>query len=328
MYIINSSQLKEGDILLTRSSSRESQLIRQITSSDYSHAILYVGIKSCIESDGLGVQSQNIQRLLFENNDDVTILRLKDSDNNITKAIEFARQKVGTEYSTSEARLARLEKEISAKEPNRQFCTRFVAQAFNHAGILLVENPDYCSPQEILESEKLNMINDILRVATEKEIEYAKSESPLEKQIEIHNIIFESTRNILNRDVQNFEQLANELIKQPEKDSEIVKVIKDSGYLEMWKKDVNKNPWFYDFENFLEHIRNPKQILEIGTFLSTTEKTTRSRFIETKKFLEKGYKYSGLEYFKIEIELYDKLIELSKTRENIGLLALALITKN
>lgn len=328
MYIINSSQLQEGDILLTRSSSRESQLIRQITNCDYSHAILYVGVKSCIESDGLGVQSQNIQRLLFENSNDVMILRLKDNDNKITKAIEFARQKIGTEYSTSEAKLTRLEKEISAKKPNRQFCTRFVAQAYSHAGVLLVENPDYCSPQEILESEKLYKINDILRIATEKEIEYAKSKSPLERQTEIHNIIFESARNILNSDVQNFEQLAHELIKQPEKDSEIVKIIRDSGYLEMWKKDVNKNPWFYDFAKFLEHIRNPKQILEIGTFLSTTENITRSRFIETKKFLEKGYRYSGLEYFKIEIELYDKLIELSKTRENIGLLALQLIPKN
>lgn len=321
MHIINNYQLKEGDILLTRSSSRDSQLIRQSTKCDYSHAIMYVGLKSCIESDGLGVQSQNIQRLLFENSDDIIVLRLK-KNYNIKKVIEFARQKIGTEYSTSEAKLARLEKQISAKEPNRQFCTRFIAQAYNQAGIKLVENPDYCSPQEILESKELNKINNIIRIATKQEIEYAKSESPLEKQTEIHNIIFESARNILKRDVQNFEQLASELILQPEKDTEIVNIIKGSGYLDMWKLDVAKNPWFYDFTKFQEHITNPKQRIEIGTLFSNTEKITRSRFIETKQFLEEAYKISFLEYFKIQIELHNNLIELSKTREKIGLLAL------
>ena len=60
MYIIKRELLESGDILLTRSSDRESKLIRQISKCDYSHAILYVGVSSCIESNGLGVQSQNI----------------------------------------------------------------------------------------------------------------------------------------------------------------------------------------------------------------------------------------------------------------------------
>jgi len=67
MYILDIGKLEAGDIFLTRSNSEISQLVRRLTKSEFSHAILYVGVSSCIESDGPGVQSQNIQRILFEN---------------------------------------------------------------------------------------------------------------------------------------------------------------------------------------------------------------------------------------------------------------------
>src|SRR5690349_10735446 len=111
MYKIDIEKIEAGDIILTRSASRESMLIRQISKCDYSHALLYVGVGSCIESDGLGVQSQNLQRLLFENSNDAIVLRLRENKFSISGAIVFARQKIGTEYSTSEAKLARLEKD-------------------------------------------------------------------------------------------------------------------------------------------------------------------------------------------------------------------------
>ena len=119
MYIIDWNKLKEGDIILTRSASEISKHIRRLTKSEYSHAILYVGVGSCIESDGYGVQSQNIQRLLFKNIDDVKILRLKklESFNNIDNVIIFARQKIGTEYSLDEAKLSILKKELKSKDP-------------------------------------------------------------------------------------------------------------------------------------------------------------------------------------------------------------------
>src|SRR5438046_2779098 len=146
MYLLDIDKLEAGDIVLTRSNSVISQLVRRLTKSEYSHAILYVGVSSCIDSDGYGVQSQNIQRLLYENTADVKVLRLKKAKDKseIPNAIVFARQKIGTEYSIDEAKVALLKTEIEAKEPNRQFCTRFVAQAFESAGISLVDNPGYC----------------------------------------------------------------------------------------------------------------------------------------------------------------------------------------
>jgi hypothetical protein len=323
MYKIEIQKIEAGDIILTRSSSRESLLIREITKCEYSHAILYVGVGSCIESDGLGVQSQNLQRLLFENPEDVVILRLKENKTPIAGAIVFARQKIGTEYSTSEARLARLEKEAKAKENNRQFCTRFVAQSYENAGIKIVENPDYCSPQEILESKSLIKIDNVVTVASKAEIDFVnEKDNPLEKQIEIHNLIFEKIRNLSGEDIQTFEQIGKYVLENPKIDNEISEIIKESGYLEMWKHDVDKNPWHYNYKEFLLHYKNPNQRKEIGYFFASTESQTRERFLTTLKTLKFGYSFYGQNYFKMQIELYYKLIELSHEREFVGILAL------
>jgi len=208
MYIIDIKKIEVGDIFLTRSNSRVSQLVRQLTKSEFSHAVLYVGVSSCIESDGPGVQSQNLQRLIFESPSDIKILRIKNEKNRISDAIVFARQKIGTEYSLEEAKLALLEKQKKANEPNRQFCTRFVAQAYQSAGVNIVENPDYCTPEDLINSEFLVEIKEALRKATEAEIKFAKSESPLKKQQKIHNEIFKEARKISNTDIQTFEQLS------------------------------------------------------------------------------------------------------------------------
>jgi len=324
MYILDIEKLESGDIILTRSSSRESQLIRQLSQCDYSHAIIYVGVSSCIESDGLGVQSQNIQRMLFENESDVLVLRLKDDSfkHLLSGAIVFARQKIGTEYSTTEARLARLEKSIAAKETNRQFCTRFVAQAYLNAGIQIVPNPDYCSPNDIQGSELLVAVDNALRTASDAEIAFAQEESLLEKQREIHNFIFENARAISGQDIQTFEQLSKYVLENPDKDNEITNIIEKSGYLEMWQGDVERNPWHYDYKELIKHYANPRQRKEVGYFFATTERETRERFYQTLEALEFGYSFYGQRYFKVQIDLYKKLIELSETREFVGILAL------
>jgi len=315
MYIIDIKKIEVGDIFLTRSNSRISQLVRQLTKSEFSHAVLYVGVSSCIESDGPGVQSQNLQRLIFENLSDIKILRIKNEKNRISDAIVFARQKIGTEYSLEEAKLALLEKQKKANEPNRQFCTRFVAQAYQSAGVNIVENPDYCTPEDLINSEFLVEIKEALRKATKAEIKFAKSDSPLEKQQKIHNEIFKKARKISDVDIQTFEQLSKYVLENPEKEPQITKIIKDSGYLSMWRMDTDNNPWHYDHKLLIEHYQNPKQIIDVALFFATTEKETRSRFEITLDTLKFGYSFFGQEYFKIQIELYEKLIELSLKRE-------------
>ncbi len=198
MFLIDPKLLKKGDIFLTRSESRESELIRKLSGSDYSHCILYVGESSCIESNGLGVQAQNLQRIIFDKLDDALVLRLKTeaSKEQIDEIIAFARQMIGTEYSAAEARLASLDIQENAKDINKQFCTRFVAQAYRDAGFKIVSNPDYCTPKDLQSSLLLSKIENVMREASESEELLAKEKNPpLERQAEIHNYLFENVRN-------------------------------------------------------------------------------------------------------------------------------------
>lgn len=320
MYIIDINKIEPGDIILTRDDSPLSQFIRRLSKSNFSHARLHVGAFSCIESDGRGVQAQNMQRVLFENRDDVKLLRLaSDNKNLIANAIAFARQKVGTQYSTDEAKLSLLKSKEKAKEPNRQFCTRFVSQSFLSAGVNLVDNPDYCNPEELLKSDKLIEVSDFLREATDNEVAFAESESPIEKQNKIHNKILEKAREIASDDIQTFEQLAQYVIKHPENEPLITQIVEESGFLTMWEWDIEENPYHYDFDEFISHFENPFQRLEVAMYFATTEKHTRERFEQTLNTVRFCYSISGLRYFEVLIELYEKLIELSHKREAVAL---------
>ncbi|MFC5271396.1 YiiX/YebB-like N1pC/P60 family cysteine hydrolase [Adhaeribacter terreus] len=310
-------KLKVGDIILIRSNSRISEMVRRLTNSQYSHAILYVGVSSMIDSDGYGVQSNNIQRLLIDDPENAVVLRLKrrGTVQEMFNVETFARQKIGTEYSTEEAKIAAVTKDIEAKNPNRQFCTRFVAQAYDNAGFKLVQNPDYCTPEDLLNSDLLERVPDMLRIASEKELEFANSENPLEKQRDIHNSIFQKARELTGRDIQTFEQLGQVIIEMPEIDQEITNFVRDSGFLTMTEGDIEKNPWHYDAKKMIEHYKHPEQLFEVAKFYATTEEKTRERLILTLNSLKQANKVIPREYFKMEIELYQKLIQFSLQRQ-------------
>jgi hypothetical protein len=317
MYLLELEKLQKGDIILLRSDSGISEIIRKLTKSQYSHGILYVGNGSIIDSDGYGVQANNVHRKLISKVDDVLVLRLKEITNKVTliRIEDFARSKIGTEYATDEARIAMLNKELKAKKPNRQFCTRFIAQAYSYAGIKLVENADYCIPEELLNSDYLQIIDGITRKASESEIEFAKSENPLEKQVKIHNSIFTKARELSGCDVQTFEQISEMLIEKPEFDKELTEFISNSGYLTMMDEDADRNPWHYDANKMIEYYKDPNQIVAMAINIASGETQNRSRLnISIFAFNQLNKKHPR-EYYKMEIELYRKLIDYSRKRE-------------
>lgn len=321
MYLLDKDKLEAGDIILTRSSSRISEMVRKWTDSQFSHAILYVGISSIIDSDGLGVQSNNIQRLLIEEYGDAVVLRIKDTNKKplISKAEFFARQKIGTGYSTDEAKIAKVSKELDAKQPNRQFCTRFIAQAYESAGIKLVENAAYCVPEELLNSAELEIIDGVIRQASEKEIALAKSDSPLNVQRDIHNEILNKARELSGEDIQTFEQISEMLLKIPQIDQELTKFIAQSGYLTMMDDDAAKNPWHYNAAKMIEKFHHPEAIFNCANTLASNEVIIRERYEITLQSLLEINELYPREYFKMEIELYKKLLAFSHQRETEAL---------
>jgi hypothetical protein len=320
-YVLDYDHLEIGDIILSKSDSEISQLVRRLTGSQYSHARLYVGDHSCIDSDGYGVQANNTQRILFDSESDVVVLRLKGEKTiKQIKDIEFsARQKIGTEYSTSEAKIAMLKKEQNAQQPNRQFCTRFVAQAYHTAGFKLVPNPNYCLPENLLTSDLLRKVNGVAREASKAEINFANTENPLLKQAEVHNNIFKKSRQLSNEDIQTFEQLSDLIISNPEYDEELTDFVEKSGYLTFTELDKNKNPWNYDAQAMIDHYKHPEMIFETALHFAETESHTRERFLLTIYSLKELNKAHPRKYFLMLIDLYSKLIDFSYERENAAL---------
>lgn len=321
MYLSKLEVLLKGDIILSRSNDRESELIREISNSEYSHAILYVGASSCIESNGLGVHSQNLMRIFFNEVDDAIVLRLIDSPKlkTIRSITDFARQNVGMEYSASEARLAKFKKLHKAKHPNRQYCTRFIAQSYANGNISIVENPNYCTPNDILKSEKLRIVENALREASQAEINfYGNKNNILEEQKDITNQILEEARNLTGKDIQNFNQLIQFVVDNKMYDEEILEIYQNSGYFELWEKEYESHPWNYDFEELKKKYPNKNFRKYVADIFHNTESENKDRFIRTLTIYQEALTKIDLKVLKTHVKLYEKLIELSEIRKKVA----------
>jgi cell wall-associated NlpC family hydrolase len=146
---IKIDSLQPGDIILTARSAKSSKWIRYSTGGTVSHAMICVQHDSFIDSTSNGVQARNIQRELFDDDEEVSAFRLKDSlaVEIIAQVVDFARSEIGARYSMAEAARS----VVGGPKPrnNRQFCSRLVARAYNSVGVQLVPDHDYCSPEEL-----------------------------------------------------------------------------------------------------------------------------------------------------------------------------------
>jgi hypothetical protein len=319
MYLIKKEILKPCDIILLKSDSQLSRAIRESSNSEFSHAMLYMGISSYIDSDSAGVQANNIQRLIFDNENDIIVLRLKDTSNLeiLNKIISFAREKIGTAYSLKEAfQVSKNGTKLEPKEVNRQFCTRFVTQAYHSAGVDIVENYNYPTPDNILNSDLLSEVKNSIRKASDKEIEYAQSDSPLKTQKDIHNSIFKEARKISNQDIQTFDQLHELIINHPEYDKEITEFVRNSGYLYMMENDFQKNPWHYNPEAFIEYYKSKEIMLKAISEISEVDNIMNKALIETINNTEKELEKYDRDFLKEHLKLYKELKNYSDMRLN------------
>lgn len=76
MFLVDHRKLEAGDIILTGGKSMVGALVKVITFSRFSHAMIWVD-STLIHSDSGGVYSKNPQRMLFQSRSQVKVLRLK-----------------------------------------------------------------------------------------------------------------------------------------------------------------------------------------------------------------------------------------------------------
>jgi Permuted papain-like amidase enzyme, YaeF/YiiX, C92 family len=316
MLILDSRKLLPGDVVLTAEARIRSKAVRKATNSQFSHALLYLGGSSYIHSDGSGVHSGNTQRLLFDEQSQALVLRLCNRlEAKISSMCMFARTQIGKEYSVPEAVRSKFKRsKDSITNSNRQFCSRLVSQAYAYAGIQIVKNPGYCYPQDIADSPLMMVIDGCLRSASADEIDFAESDSPIDKQTAITNSILSDIRALSGADIQTFEQVAAYLLAYPQHDQEISEIFQKSGYLVFWQIDVQKNPWHYDSEAFLALDVPRSQKLEIAKEHRSSAEGQLKQFQFMYGQYMQLWQKAQLKYFALEIALYLKLIELTKSR--------------
>jgi hypothetical protein len=111
------------------------------------------------------------------------------------------------------------------------------------------------------------------------------------------------------------------LIKNPGCDLEVTKIVIDSGYLNLWEIDIQKNPWHYDFETFKNHYPEI-QYAYMGKWLISFCKEIFSRFTGMHQYYEEKLLMTKIEYFQVMHELYAKLLRLNNQRMEVGIDAL------
>lgn len=265
-YILKYSDLQRGDIIIDREDSDESRKIRRITRSDYSHARLYVN-NSIMEANGLGVQSVNPQRILYDSFDDVVVLRCKEiTEEQKINACLFARSEFAKEYGLSGS-------------DNSQYCFRLVAEAYQYAGIEITKTPTRCNANDFLNSEKLEVVQDMVKEATEKDLEIAHGEGVLKdkghynKQTEVAVDMFSRIRAFVQENggdaasIQDDGRLFSFLVENPKFDTGIAEILRGHEYFQLWKEYERTHPWELNVAQLLSKFGDgsgtvAKQILD------------------------------------------------------------------
>jgi len=312
--------LKPGDIILTASPTKTGKAIQLATQGKVSHAIICVQYSSIIDSTSEGVQARNLQREFFEDADQIFAFRMKDKqpDHVIAKIVDFARSEIGTRYSTSEA----IRTALGGGKPRnkREFCSRLVARAYHSAGIQLVPNKDYCSPEDLRVCPLLLELEEIWETVSDDEVTRMESlPNPLAATRDAQNAVLNAARE-LDQTVESFQDLDQLVRGHPEWDSLIAQAYRDSGYLEIWKHEVRAYPWRYDLDA-MNDVQTPSNLEELRSYCIATIREAYSggaRYSANLVHYQVAQEAEPRETLELLIDLYKTLVHYDSRRRNVA----------
>ena len=244
---LKGEHLRPGDIILSTTPLKLSAAIRLATNSDISHALLCVGAYTAIDATGSGVHSNNTQRLLFATSQPLYVLRYKTPLPNTTllAITDFARSKVGTRYSTLEAMKVRIG--ATEEKSRQQFCSRLVAQAYASVGISLVNNPDFCSPEELKKSTLLVPVAGLVESVSEALLVTLNNLADVPSHMRSVTEMLLAQIRTIEPSIEGINDVIQYLRKHPQADIVTLTAFRDSGYLDAWRVEVSSKQWQYDY---------------------------------------------------------------------------------
>jgi Permuted papain-like amidase enzyme, YaeF/YiiX, C92 family len=315
---LDPTTLQPADILLTSSSGLTSKAIRFATRSEISHAMIYVETHSAIDATADGVQARNIQREPFE--DDATIVGLRlarpITKQDQAKICEYARQAVGSQYATVEALNALF---AQGRGSRKEFCSRLAARAYAAAGIQLVENPDYCTPEALRRSPLLHDLGTVTCPLSDDD--WRKIQETLDltaMQRRAHNFILTGARQ-LEPAVQTLDDVYKLLVEHPEHDGIIANLHRRSGFLDFWKPELERNRWQYDLRLMNQLAEPPDMIASYCRSVISEDQLGTSRYITNHAISTDGAARTNLDTFWLLKDLYEGLAMLHQQRRYVAI---------
>ena len=250
MKVINRGTLKLGDIILTTSNAKLSDVIKLVTRSDISHAMLYVSAGSVMDATCDGVQARNIEKLFYPDDCAIHILRLKTpvSAETLEEIVNYVRSEAVMPYSAREAALSAKPLSIKSEGSRKQFCSRLVARAYARVGIKLHDTPDFCTPEDLKRSPLLTFVQNPSLAISDEEIErYELHGDTTVGMVEASNSLLKLARRV-SSEVIGVEDITRLAIQHPELDRDFAQAYRNSGYLTYWQTEESRFPWRYDLE--------------------------------------------------------------------------------
>ncbi|MGE3477668.1 MAG: YiiX/YebB-like N1pC/P60 family cysteine hydrolase [Rhodospirillaceae bacterium] len=319
MKRISIDSVKPGDILFTARPGKISKAIRVATDGEVSHAMICVQSGSVIDSTSDGVQARNLQRELFEDDEQAFHFRLKSPPSRqiLDQVIDYARAEIGARYSIMEA--ARSLTAIRRPRSSRQFCSRLVARVYKMAGIELVPDADYCSPEDLRRSPLLKELPVEFETLSIDELAWVSNrENPIQAMQDAHNAVLDAARSV-DSNVENFNDMYRLLAENPEADQVIAAALESSGYLDMWETDVENYPWRY-VPGLIDELAASEKEAVREYCIGTVKEAYTGGFRFANNLVQLGVlqRKNPRESFRLEIKLYKTLLRNHQSRREIA----------
>ncbi|ESW67344.1 hypothetical protein NKL07_01205 [Mesorhizobium sp. C280B] len=317
MKRIKIDSVESGDILFTARPGT-SKVVRIATHGIVSHAMICVQHGSFIDSTMDGVQARSLQRELFQDDEQVFHFRLKEpvAPEILSNVIDYARAEIGARYSLPEA--IRSVRAVRKPRSKRQFCSRLVARVYRRASIDLVPDADYCSPEDLRRSPLLMELSVETETVSPEEVEWrAASGNPIQAMHQAQNVVLAAARSV-DPDVENFNDLYSLIAKRPDADQVIAAALRDSGYLDVWRMETATHPWRYDLGLIGQMTESQEALRDycIGTVREAY--SGGIRFAVNLVQLRALNSQYPRESFRLEIELYETLVQNDQLRREVA----------
>jgi hypothetical protein len=323
MKAIDFNQLQPGDILLTTSQEPRSWSVRTGTKSDISHAMLYVANSSVIDSTSDGVHARNLQKIFYE--DDCAIYALRPikplTDQERLTIIRYARSVVGTRYAILDA--VRSVTTPKGSGGMRQFCSRLVARAYKEAGIQLVANPDFCTPEQLKGSPLLQELSSLaVPISAEEIAEIESRPNRADGMAQVTNAFLEQVRPFAPQ-VESINDALEFLVTNRGFDGQVHAALSSSGYLDFWQLERQEFSWRYDLEDMREIASsNPSILSDLTNYclisLRDIDNGDFDHWSQSLHVWRLKAKSEGLKSFLAMVQLHENLVEGVQLRRSVA----------